>query len=155
MHANLQTRQPLLSPSGDIARANKICNDPSVLPGLSLGIVDHVDLTPLVENPRNHLLLGEHGGVLLIWAAPGVYDSHDFCLPEGRGAYARDAAQDVFAFVFGTLGARMLFATTPVENRASRMFNRILGFKSEGVHTVIAYPGAEPADYEYFVMERG
>jgi hypothetical protein len=144
---------PHLTATRDASAANEICNNPTVLPGLSLGVIDRIDLTPLVTNPRNHLLMGEFGGALLIWVAPGVYDVHDFVLPEGRGSWARDAAQDVFAFVFDVLGARLLFTQTPVENRASRMFNRILGFQSGGIHEAILWHGAEPRAVEYFTME--
>lgn len=145
---------PHLKVSLDAVAANEICNDPSVLPTLSLGVFDSIDLAPLIANPRNHLLMGEFGGVLLIWTAPGVYDAHDFVLPDGRGKWARDVSQDVFAFVFDVLHARLLWTQTPVDNRASRMFNRILGFKSEGIHTVPLWPGAEPMAVEYFTMER-
>lgn len=145
---------PLGIKSYDVARANEICNHPEVLPGLSLGVFEEIDLTPIIENPRNHLILGEHGGAILIWTAPGVYDVHDFVLPEGRGAWAKEAAQDVLAFAFHLLDARLVWTQTPVENRASRIFNRILGFKSEGVHLAALWPGAEPREVEYFVMER-
>jgi hypothetical protein len=145
---------PLLALSADVTCANDICNNPTVFPGLSMGTTEPIDLAPLLESNRNFLLLGEFGGALLIWTAPGVYDIHDFVLPEGRGKWAREAAQDVFAFAFHVLRARMIFATTPTDNRASRLFNRILGFTSEGVHTVTPYPGAAPTEMEYFVMER-
>lgn len=143
---------PYLTETRDASYANEICNNPAVMPGLSLGVIDVVDLEPLVDNTRNHLLIGEFGGALLVWTAPGVYDVHDFVLPEGRGKWARNAAQDVFAFVFDQLGARLLWTQTPVENRASRMFNRILGFRSEGIHVAKLWPGADPRPVEYFVM---
>lgn len=142
----------LLVETRDCRRANAVCNHEAVLPGLSLGIFEQVDLTPLVRDPRNHLLMGDHGGALLIWSAPGVYDVHDFVLPVGRGKWARDAAQDVFAFVFDFLEARLLWTQTPVENRASRMFNRILGFQSGGVHDVMVGEKVQPM--EYFTMEK-
>jgi hypothetical protein len=143
---------PLVYPTRDAARANEVVNNHTVLPYLSLGLYESLDVTPLVENPRNHLLMGEFGGCLIIWSAPGVYDCHDFVLPEGRGKWARDAAQDVFDFVFGKLGARMLWTQTPVENRASRMFNRIIGFTSHGVHPV-QLPNGETREFEYFIKE--
>lgn len=128
-------------------------NHPSVLPGLNLGVFDQIDLAPLVANPRNHLLMGDYGGAVLIWTSPGVYDVHDFVLPEGRGVWAKRAAQDVFDHAFGRLHARMIWTQTPIENRASRMFNRILGFKSVGIEEAILYPGAQPKTVELFVME--
>lgn len=145
----------LLTPTRDVSWANAVCNHPAVLSGLSLGIVDSIDLAPLLALNRNHLLMGEHGGAVLLWTSPGVYDVHDFVLPEGRGAWARDAAQDVFSYAFDVLAARTIWAQTPAENRASRMFNRILGFKSEGVHSVVLLPDHDPCEMEYFVMDRG
>lgn len=143
----------LLFPAKDVAWANAVVNHPAVLPGLNLGIFDKLDIGPLVANPRNHLLMGDYGGALLIWTSPGVYDVHDFVLPEGRGVWAKRAAQDVFDHAFSSLRARMIWTQTPLPNRASRMFNRILGFKSEGIHEVQLYPGAPLQEVEYFVME--
>jgi hypothetical protein len=136
----------------DATRANEIANHPDVIDGLSLGISDNIDLSPLLRDHRNHLLVSEHGFALLLWSAPGVYDVHDAVLPEGRGKWARDAAMKVFEYAFSTLKAKMLWTCTPVENRASRMFNRILGFKSGGIH-MVPVPGHDPRPMEYFTME--
>ncbi|MBI0474217.1 hypothetical protein D9601_02405 [Sphingomonas sp. MA1305] len=59
----------------------------------------------------------------------------------------------MLAKMFDQFAARLIWAETPVENRACRMFNRWLGFKSEGVTTAALYPGAEPSQIETFVME--
>jgi hypothetical protein len=153
LHSPIIADSRLLSPTRDASWANAVVNHPAVFSGLSLGMFESIDLGALLYTPRNHLLMGKFGGAMLTWTAPGVYDVHDFVLPEGRGLWAKRAAQDVFAFVFGELKARLLWTQTPVENRASRMFNRILGFRSEGIEAVPLVPGAEPQPVELFVME--
>jgi hypothetical protein len=145
--------EPRVWTTRDVTRANEIANHPEVLPGLSLGIADSLDLAPLLADPRNILLMGDHGFALLLWSAPGVYDVHDAVLPEGRGKWAIAAGKLVLDYAFDAYGARMLWTSTPVENRASRMFNRILGFKSAGIHEV-PVPGHPSRPMEYFTMER-
>ncbi|WP_210358242.1 GNAT family N-acetyltransferase [Sphingomonas beigongshangi] len=136
----------------DASAINVICNHPSVLPGVGLG-ADLVDVSALIADPRNIAFLGEHGGALFHSTGPGVYAAHDFFLPEGRGQWALRASREMLSRMFDEYRARLIWAETPVENRACRMFNRWLGFKSEGVSRHAAYPGAEPADYETFVLE--
>lgn len=136
----------------DADALNRVCNDPSVLPSVAAGL-DRIDTHDLLADRRNVAFLGEHGGALFHRTGPGVYAAHDFFLPEGRGQWALRASREMLARMFDEFRARMIWAETPVENRACRMFNRWLGFKSEGVSCHAAYPGAEPADYETFVME--
>ena len=124
-----------------------------MLPGLSLGITDSIDLAPLLADHRNILILGDYGFALLLWSAPGVYDVHDAVLPEGRGKWALAAGKLVLDYAFDAYGARLVWTSTPVENRASRMFNRMLGFRSEGIHDV-PVPGSASRPMEYFTMER-
>lgn len=137
----------------DAEAANAVANHPSVLPGLSLGF-DSVDLTGLVENQRNLCFMGEHGGAILVWSGPGIYDAHDFILPEGRGAWAKQACIAILREAFTAHKARMVWAQTPFENRACRMFNRILGFKSEGLDSAVLVPGQDERMVELFVMEK-
>lgn len=140
--------------SADAERANVIANDPSVLPGVSLGLPS-VDLSTLIANPRNIFMLGEHGGAIFVWSGPGIYDAHDFFLPSGRGAWAKAASKLMLNSMFDQWGAEMIWAQTPVENRACRMFNRMLGFKSEGREAAILIPGHAPREVEIFVMRKG
>lgn len=136
----------------DAAAINAVCNNPSVLPNLSLGrgLIDAADL---LSNTRNVAFLGEYGGALFHWNAPGVYAAHDFFLPEGRGQWALRASREMLARMFREYGARLIWAETPIENRACRLFNRWLGFKSEGLSDTPLYPGAIPSRVETFVME--
>ena len=136
----------------DAASINAVCNHPEVLPSLALGLGE-IDATYLLADKRNVAFLGAHGGALFHRTAPGVYAAHDFFLPEGRGQWALRASREMLDRMFGEFRARLIWAETPVENRACRMFNRWLGFKSEGVSITPLYAGAEPTEIETFVME--
>lgn len=149
---NAHTSIDIVARCFDPAAVNAIANHPDVLPGLGLGF-DALDVTPLIENPRNLCYLGEHGGAILVWTGPGIYDAHDFILPEGRGTWARKACLSILAKAFGEHRAKMVWAQTPVENRACRMFNRLLGFVSHGTEPAILIPGTPPREVEIFVME--
>jgi hypothetical protein len=98
--------------------------------------------------------MGEHGGAILVWCGPGIYDAHDFILPEGRGAWARKACLQILHKAFREHGARLVWAQTPVENRACKLFNRILGFKSRGTEEApSSCPARLLAMVEIFTME--
>ena len=144
---------PLVVRTTDAAVVNAVFNHPAVFPTLSLGVEGPLDMSPLLESPRNLCFMGEHGGAILVWTGPGVYDAHDFILPEGRGRWAKIACRQILDLAFDTYGARMVWAQTPVENRACRMFNRILGFRSQGVETAVLIPGSDPQPVEIFIME--
>lgn len=137
----------------DAAAVNAVCNHPAVLPSLSLGM-DAIDVTPLMADDRNLFFLGEYGGALFHRTAPGVYAAHDFFLPEGRGPWALSASREMLQRMFYDFDARLIWAETPTENRACRLFNRWLGFKSEGVSIVPAMAGHPPIEVETFIMER-
>lgn len=143
---------PIMARTYDAEAVNAFCNDPDVLPGLCLGL-DHVDVTQAIADDRNVFFIGEHGGAFFHWSAPGTYDAHDFFVKEGRGSWAKAASFSMLIAMFHDYGARLLWAQTPVENKACRVFNRILGFKSEGFSRVRLMPDADPVEVETFVME--
>lgn len=138
----------------DASIVNALLNHPAIHPGLALGMGE-LDITPLIENPRNIVLMGMYGGALFVWSGPGIYDAHDFFLPEGRGKWAFSASRSMLGMMFDGHGADMIWAQTPVENRACRFFNRRLGFKSRGVESAILIPGQPAQLVELFVLKGG
>jgi hypothetical protein len=144
----------LVKETRDSAWANAVINHPEVKPGLALGYLDgDLDISPLVESPDNVLYMGEFGGALFHWCAPGVYDVHNFILPEGRGAWGKRACLEIIEAIFER-GARMIWCMTPVENRACRLLNRMLGFASEGVSRRHLAPCLPAQELETFVLCR-
>lgn len=140
--------------SFDARAVNALLNHPDIHPGLALGLGE-LDATMLIENLRNVVLMAEHGGALFVWSGPGVYDAHDFFLPSGRGKWALEASKTILGAMFDLYDAEMIWAQTPVENRACRFFNRRLGFKSRGVEHAILIPGQPAREVELFVLKGG
>jgi hypothetical protein len=138
----------------DVARVNALINPPSDQARLDLGMAE-LDATAIIADPRNIVLMAEYGGAMFIWTAPDTYSAHDFFLPEGRGAWARDASKAMLGMMFDGYGAEMIWAQTPVENRACRLFNRMLGFKSHGVSQAVLLPGSLAQSVETFVLKGG
>ena len=133
---------------------NTVVNHPEVLPGLGLGMSD-LDVTPIIDNPRNIILMGLFGGAMFVWTGPGVYEAHDFFLPEGRGKWALKVSRLMLSLMFSTYGAWMIWAQTPVDNRACRFFNRRLGFVSQGKDRAVLLPGHPAQEVEIFVLKGG
>lgn len=129
------------------AAINSVCNHPAVLPTVAMGTAT-IDVSDLLADRRNIAFLGLHGGAFFHRTGPGVYAAHDFFLPGGRGQWALRASREMLARMFREYGARLIWAETPVENRACRLFNRWLGFKSEGVSRHAAHIRAESAEYQ-------
>ncbi len=66
------------------------------------------------------------------WSAPGVYQMHTMSLPGTRGKAMMLDAKDMIHAMFTTYRADMLWGQTPIDNKAARMFNRLVGAKSAG-----------------------
>lgn len=81
----------MLERSHDAARINAVVNHPEVRPHVGAPEIGELDLTELVERPEHWFLMGDHGGFMLSWSAPGVREVHTFVLPEGRGKWAENA----------------------------------------------------------------
>lgn len=135
----------------DAARVNAIANHPDVHPGLSLG-EGALDVSALIGDPHNIFYLGEFGGAALIETAPHEFEAHDFILPEGRGAWALQACKAILSRMFAEHGAKRVYAVTPAEHRACRLFNRLLGFKSKGGDLAVLIKGRPARPVERFEM---
>lgn len=83
----------------DTAWVNSVVNNPDVRPFVGIGgpggYLDHANA---IARPENWFLMGEHGGFALTFSAPGVHEVHTFILKSGRGAWARQAAQEMIAY---------------------------------------------------------
>jgi hypothetical protein len=104
-------------------RIDKVLNDPSVLPYVSLRDSPRpLALQSLLNDPRNVLLMHESGlgGVLAHWQEPGVYDMHIQFLPEVRGPVALTCVQEALAYMFLKTDAMELLTKVPERNASAR-----------------------------------
>lgn len=88
----------ILTRTFDAERVNAVINDPSVRPFVGDPDLGDLDVSDAVENEMNLALMGEHGGFLLTWSCPRVYEVHTFITKGGRGAWARQAAAETIAY---------------------------------------------------------
>lgn len=117
-------------------RANEVINDPSVRPYVGPEEMGELDLTPLLDDPMNWCMMGEHGGFLLTWSSPHAHEVHTFILPEGRGAWAREAARDGLVYAREN-GDKMLW-TKIADQPHVALYAKAMGMEPTG-ETVVTF----------------
>ncbi len=96
---------------------NEVVNHPSVLPWVKGGFKgDKLDLTPLVENDNNILLMGEHGGVFFVQHQPDLFEVHVSVLPAGRGQWTLNMVNEALQWVFTKTIATEITTRVPKGN---------------------------------------
>lgn len=99
-------------------RLNHVANHPDVRPWVGGGS-GALDLTPLVADQRNMLLMGQGGGVLFQFLDPGLYEAHTQFLPEARGKEAVLAVKDALRWMFTRSDAIEIVTKVPNGNAAA------------------------------------
>lgn len=98
-------------------RINIVANHPAVRPWL--GGQGTLDLTPLVADSRNYLLMNGDGGVLFQFLEPGLYEAHTQFLPSCRGAEAVQAVKDALRWMFTRTDAIEIVSKVPAGNKGA------------------------------------
>lgn len=128
----------------DATRINQVVNHPEVYKWVHGAHEGPLDISPLVYDRRNVLLMGEHGGVLYTQHQPGLYEGHSQVLPEGRGDWALDMARESIAYMFGHTDAIELFTRVPKGNLGARALTRAIHgsfqFRREGGWVIDGQP---------------
>lgn len=78
-------------------------------------------------------LVSRNGFFFLEPITSSVLEAHMAFRPKGRGREALHAARAGLIYAFDVLGALVIFGRIPVEDRAARLFTRIVGFRSDGI----------------------
>lgn len=115
----------------DAARINEILNDPTVRGDVAGKDEGRLDLTKSMENTNNVVLLGDHGGCVLIKIALGVYEVHTQCLREGRGAWAYQLTEAVTRWMFTNTDCYEIVTRIPRKHLAARHLAIRTGLKFE------------------------
>lgn len=131
---------------------NDIINHPDVLPFVTVEDIDYVDMSFFFESPENVCLLDEGGGFICVYIGNDIYEVHSHFLPEYRGLHAIRMAKESIAYM-KSIGAKKLIGYTPVENRAARRFNRLVGMKVAGLTVKQFAPDGPAVDVEECYME--
>lgn len=81
----------------DATYINSIINHPSVRYGAK--VTGEIDLSEFVKDAKNYVLTYEGGGFVLI-PRESSYELHTQALKEGRGKKLREAAKEMFEYMF-------------------------------------------------------
>lgn len=127
--------------SRDAELLNRVMNDPSVFPWISLGHKGPFDGAVLLENERNYFFANEYGGFLVLDTGDGVYEIHTQFLPEGRGRTAILGAHEGMAFMFTETPCIALKTFCPFNNPAATKLARVAGMKRCKTETLLGVEG--------------
>ncbi len=105
-------------------------NHPSIRPFVGFADAGELDASPLIR-PENLFPFGDHGGFALLWTAPFTAEVHTFILPEGRGKWAREAA-DVGIAMARDNGFALLWTKIPPDAPRVLAFAIGMGMKPTG-----------------------
>lgn len=137
----------MMQRSFDADRVNELVNDPNIRPFIGGDPTTILDLTAVVADDQNIVLLGEHGGFVFSWSSPFSYEVHTFILPSGRGRWAFSAAKAVLSEM-ARRGARTVWTRVAPEASNVRAFTLRAGFSWVGTHRVDL--GAGPTIFDLF-----
>jgi hypothetical protein len=97
----------------DAIRLNAIVNDPSVRPHVGFLGDQNLDLTDLVRDTANYLIMGQYGCVLFIRLQNGLFEAHTQVLKEGRGQWVIGLAKAAMQWMFTRTDALELVSKCP------------------------------------------
>lgn len=115
--------------SFDANDINPILNHPDVFPAISVPGHDKYDVTPLVANPLNVLMMSEGGGILFAKQEPHIYEVHTNFLPQFRGRHALRASLSAYRWIFCHTDCETILTRIPAFNRAADLWARKAGFR--------------------------
>jgi|SRR5580692_118136 hypothetical protein len=137
----------LVRRSFDADEINPILNDPSVFKYAAYEGLSSFDLSPLLADKRNVLLMADHGGMVFHWQALGVYQVHTNFLKvprgySGPGTYVLNACRAAYRWMFTHTDCVTLLTLIPAHNRAAAMFAPMAGWTKEFERTAV-WPSVE------------
>ncbi len=123
--------------SFDPAEINAILNDPAVFKYAAAQGFQKLDVTPLIADERNVLLMADGGGVLCIWCDQNTYEVHTNFLKPDRakqsqsGPYIRNVCLAAYRWMFTRTDCMTLLTRIPHHNRAALIFSPLVGWVPE------------------------
>jgi RimJ/RimL family protein N-acetyltransferase len=118
----------LIDRTFDTAFVNAVVNDPEVESWVRGPFRGQLDLSPIISDHRNFVLVGEHGFAVFAYRVPGVYEWHAAVRSEGRGSWALAAGRASLDWLFEYTDAIAVLAPVPADNRPARQIVSALGF---------------------------
>jgi hypothetical protein len=86
-----------------------------------------IDVSGLIADQRNVLLMAEGGGIIFAWHEPGIYEVHTNFLKSHRGRNAVRASLAAYRWMFTHTDCMMLLTRVPAFNKAAHSFCLMVG----------------------------
>jgi hypothetical protein len=131
-----------------------VVNDPDIESWVRGPFRGQLDLSPIVADPRNIVLAGEHGFAVFAYRVPGVYEWHAAVRAEGRGAWALAAGRASLDLLFEHTDAIAVLAPVPADNRPARQIVSALGFALKQVLPAAWATSAVPVELCVYTLLR-
>lgn len=100
-------------------RINRVVNDPSVLPEVALPGQENIDLSQLVSDLRNIVLMCDEGGIVAHWREQGIYEIHTQFTSKYRGIGAVRTVREMVSWLFLNSPAMELQTKIPEVNKSA------------------------------------
>jgi hypothetical protein len=142
----------LVDRSYDATKINAIINDPSVFPLISIPGIETLDVSNLLADERNVLLMAEGGGILFCWHEPCTYEVHTAFLEGFRGRHAIRASKAAYRWMFTRSDCLVLLTKVPAINPAAASFCKIVGATLEFERKAIWPTNNGPVDMGYWSL---
>ncbi len=120
--------------------------------------VEHIDLSPLLVDHGNVLLMAEGGGILFNWheASPGggafLYEVHTNFLKPYRGRHAIRVSRNAYRWMFTHTDCMALLTKVPAFNKAADWFCGFVGATKE-FERKAAWPTKDgPVDLAFWAL---
>jgi hypothetical protein len=107
---------------------NAIVNEPSVYQWVHGSVEGPMDMTPIVSNPNNYALIGQHGAVIFAIHSPGIYEAFSQVLPSGRGHWEAEMIREALHWQFTHTNAAEIWTRVPDGNESAEILAGRRGF---------------------------
>lgn len=121
----------MISRAQDATQLNAILNHPQVRPWVANTGDGILDMSMVVADTRNIILMGEHGGCAFLFVQPGVYEVHTQVLPQGRGAWTRALTEACMRHMFTRSDAYEIVTRIPAGHIAAKAAAEAQGMRHE------------------------
>lgn len=117
-----------LSRATDAARLNELVNHPSIYPLVRGASDGAMDLTPIVANPNNHVLIAEHGAVVFGIRQHGLYEMTAAALPEFLRDDGAEMVREAIGWAFTHTDAVEIYVRVPEVDHPAYPLAAAIGF---------------------------
>lgn len=136
----------------DATAINIILNDPSVFPHVAQAGMEALDVSPILADPGNVLLMAEGGGILFCHDDPGIYEVHTNFLPKFRGRNAIRASLAAYRWMFTHTDCMQLQTRIPSFNKGAALVAKIVGATPWFTRAKAWQTESGPDDLTYYAL---